>query len=290
MAAVAVVLWVLATLFWWAFAFMPLPSEPAPWLAAARAACFDTGASGLPGAAGWLLLALAPVSSLTAILALWGREVPALLRRAARDPWGRGLLVVAALVVIVEGGWVSAKLGAAWHAASGERTAASGTGTMPVDYPRDATAAADFTLVDQHGAALALGDLRGRAVLLTFVFGHCASLCPVVVETVKRAVRDDAASVGLLVTLDPWRDTPSTLPAIARQWNLPPRIHVLSSRRADDVLGVARAYAVPFQRDEATGEIAHPGLVFVIDPHGRRAFTVNNPSSTWLRQALARLD
>jgi cytochrome oxidase Cu insertion factor (SCO1/SenC/PrrC family) len=125
--------------------------------------------------------------------------------------------------------------------------------------------------------------------VLTFVFAHCASLCPVLVETVKRAVEGDARTAVLLVTLDPWRDTPSALPALARDWRLPPSAHVLSARSADDVVRVTRAYAVPFARDEATGDVAHPGLVFVVDASGRLAYTFNNPPAAWLRQAVSRV-
>ena len=36
------VLWLGATLLWWGFAFMPLPSAPPEWLTAARVACFGS--------------------------------------------------------------------------------------------------------------------------------------------------------------------------------------------------------------------------------------------------------
>ena len=289
MAAFALVLWLVATLFWWAFAFMPLPLAPPPWLAAARHACFDTTVSGLPGAAGWLLLTLAPLLLLAVILALWGGEVRALLRRAPRAPLGRVAIVVLAVVLAVEGTWVAGKLRTAWRIAYVE-SAAGTVDELPSDYPRGSGPAAGFTLVDHHGLPVGLGDLRGRPVVLTFVFAHCASLCPVVVETVKRAVEDDLRATALLVTLDPWRDTPSTLPTIARQWRLPPSVRLLSARNADDVVRVARAYGVPFTRDERTGDITHPGLVFMVDARGRLAYAFNNPPAAWLRQALARLD
>jgi cytochrome oxidase Cu insertion factor (SCO1/SenC/PrrC family) len=46
---------------------------------------------------------------------------------------------------------------------------------------------------------------------------------------------------------------------------------------------------VPFTRDERTGDIAHPGLVFLVDADGRLAYTFSNPSPAWLREALRRL-
>jgi cytochrome oxidase Cu insertion factor (SCO1/SenC/PrrC family) len=288
MPAFAVVLWLGATLFWWAFAFMPLPSAPPEWLAAARVACFGVTAHGLPAASGWLLLVLAPVMLLAVIIAVWGHEVTGLLRRTARGRAGRSLAAALAVVVLVEGTWVSAKIRTAWRMATPE--ASADVGELPRDYPRQLAMAADFTLVDQHGATITLGRFRGHAVIVTFVFSHCASLCPVVVETVKRVGRDAMPVEILLVTLDPWRDTPSALATIARQWGLPAHAHLLSSGKAEEVVSVARAYGVPFQRDDLTGDIAHPGLVFVVDAQGRLAYTFNSPPVAWLRQALARLD
>jgi cytochrome oxidase Cu insertion factor (SCO1/SenC/PrrC family) len=288
-AALALVLWIVAGLFWWAFAFMPLPLAPPPWLGAARAACFGTTASGLPDAAGWLLLAVAPVTLLAGILAVWGREVRALLRSAPRTPVGRAAIVLLAVAVAVEGTWVGAKIRTAWRITDVEAAVAGVAAELPRDYPRGTAAAADFTLVDHHGARVTLSAFRGRPVVLTFVFAHCATLCPALVETAKRAVDGDGRAVLLLVTLDPWRDTPSALPAIARQWRLPASAHLLSARNAGTVTDVARAYVVPFNRDEATGDIAHPAVVFVVDADGRLAYAFNNPPAAWLRQALARL-
>ena len=76
MPAFAVVLWLGATLFWWAFAFMPLPSAPPEWLTAARVACFGATVHGLPAASGWLLLVLAPVMLLAVIIAIAAKSMP----------------------------------------------------------------------------------------------------------------------------------------------------------------------------------------------------------------------
>jgi cytochrome oxidase Cu insertion factor (SCO1/SenC/PrrC family) len=119
------------------------------------------------------------------------------------------------------------------------------------------------------------------------VFAHCQTLCPFIVATLKQGAPDDAEI--LLVTLDPWRDTPSSLGAIAARWELPARFHVLSARGVDDVTRVAAAYGVTAARDERTGDITHPGLVFVIDRDGRLAYTFDNPPAAWIREAFGRL-
>ena len=284
--ALLLALWLTSTLVWWAFAFMPLPSEPPAWLTAARVACFGPMETGLPGAAGWMMLVLAPLSFLVAIVVLWGSELPSSLRQAARRRAGQGLFAVLALAAIVEGVWVAQRVQAAW-AVTAWSPGPLDDAALPEAYPRQTAPAPRFTLVDQHGAAVSLASLRGRPVVLTFVFAHCQTMCPFIVATLKRAAPEGAEV--LLVTLDPWRDTPSSLAGIARQWELPAAFHVLSSRTASDVLHVAEAYGVSFQRNDKTGDIVHPGLVFLIDADGRLAYTFNNPPAAWVREGLQRL-
>jgi protein SCO1/2 len=279
-------LWLTSTLVWWAFAFMPLPSEPPAWLTAARVACFGLMETGLPGAAGWMMLVLAPLSFLVAIVVLWGSELPSSLRQAARRRSGQGLFAVLVLAAIVEGVWVAQRVQAAWAVTAWSPNPLDDT-ALPEAYPRQTAAAPHFTLIDQHGAAVSLASLRGRPVVLTFVFAHCQTMCPFIVATLKRAAPEGAEV--LLVTLDPWRDTPSSLAGIARQWELPAAFHVLSSRTSSDVLSVAEAYGVSSQRDDKTGDIVHPGLVFLIDADGRLGYTFNNPPAAWLREGLQRL-
>ena len=284
--ALLVVLWLLSLAVWWGFAFMPLPSEPPEWLTAARYACFGTMEDGWPEAYGWMLLVLAPGSFLVAIGVLWGSEIGPSLRALSRSHVGRALLAVIAVALAVEGVWVGRKLVAA-RAVAEATQAVTDDGALPAHYPRGTAPAHDFSLVDQEGTMVSLAALRGRPVVVTFVFGHCQTMCPMIVETLKRVPPGGGLAV-LLVSLDPWRDTPAALPAIARGWQLPAHVRVLTARRPADALAAADAYGVAYERNERTGDITHPGLVFVIDGDGRLAYTFNNPSTTWIRQALAR--
>ena len=268
---------------------MPLPSAPPEWLTAARSACFGSIESGVPAAWGFMLLVLAPASFLVAIVVLWGSELAASVRAVARLRLGQCLLAALAVALVVEATWVTAKLRTARAVASWDQGLHDPGAALPPEYPRQTAVAPELGLVDQHGRRISLASFRGRPVVLTFVFGHCQTLCPLVVETIKRAQPGAAPSEVLLVTLDPWRDTPSALPAMARQWKIPENFHVLSSKSADAVLSVARAYQVPFERNETSGDIVHPGLVFLIDAENRLAYTFNNPPTAWVREGLARL-
>jgi protein SCO1/2 len=143
---------------------------------------------------------------------------------------------------------------------------------LPSTYPRLDRPAPDLGLVDQHGEVLELGALRGRPALVTFAFGHCESVCPAVVRQVLDArERSDAAPAVVVVTLDPWRDTPASLPRVARHWRVDEGAFLLSGE-VGDVNRVLDAWNVARKRNESTGEVIHPPLVYVLDATGRIAY------------------
>jgi len=286
--ALVLVLWLVSTVLWWGFAFMPLSSTPPEWLSAARAACFGSAESGLPAPYGWMLLVLAPASFLVGIFVLWGSELGASVRSVARSPLGTCVFALIAAALLAEGVWVSAKVRAGLAVAAWDQ-GVQDTSDLPATYPRQVAQAPDFALVDQDGEKVSLSRFKGKRVLLTFVFAHCQTMCPLLVQNIKQASSGAPPSEVLMVTLDPWRDTPSSLPGIARRWDVPKHFHILSSTSVAEVLSVVDAYGVPIERNEKSGDITHPGLVFLIDAQGRLAYTFNNPPAAWIREGLDRL-
>ena len=116
---------------------------------------------------------------------------------------------------------------------------------------------------------MSLEEFRGQVVLVGFVYGHCQTLCPVTAQEVLRAARmASSAPVVVLVTLDPWRDTPARLAALAQTWNLGPDQYLLGGTPAEVEAALDR-WEVTRTRDSRTGEIVHSGLVRVVDRTGR---------------------
>lgn len=278
----------LVTAAWWALALAPV-ADPPPWLAAARAVCFGATPTGLPDTYGWLLLVLAPGSMLAGIFAVWGRDI-ALALRWRGQRWGaRTATVVAALALSAGLVWAGARVAEGLAIAKtdyGPETAER----LPAGYPRLDRPLPEFRLVDQHGEVVTADTLRGRVTLLTFAFAHCATVCPVIVRTARSATArlGGTAPDLLIVTLDPWRDTPSRLAQIHRDWELPAAARVLSGDVAA-VTAALDAFGVPWRRDAATGDVAHPPLVYLVDREGRIAYGFNNPSPEWLVEAATRL-
>ena len=113
-------------------------------------------------------------------------------------------------------------------------------------------------------------------MLVTFAYAHCETVCPVIVRDVLSAQAALSTSrvkpAVMIVTLDPWRDTPSRLPAIARDWQLPANDAWMLGGDPARVEAALTSWNVARSRDERTGEVTHPSLVFVVDARGRIAF------------------
>ncbi len=282
-------LWTLTTAGWWGFAFAPIPVVSQDWLEAARVACFGQMESGLPDASGWILLVLAPLSFLIAIAFAWGHHVGESLQWLARLPAGRALLLAVGLAFGWHINWVGEKIYQGQKLAKISYENLSGE-DLPENYAILDKPAPRFELIDQNGAPQSLDGLRGRTLIVTFAFAHCKTICPAIVAQSTRILRDlDPDSTRLLIiTLDPWRDTPRALASMAAKWNLPPSAHVLSGeiKKVTDTL---TAFNVPWQRDEKTGDIAHPSLTYVIQPNGRIAYGFSNAPMTWIIQGAKRV-
>ncbi len=138
---------------------------------------------------------------------------------------------------------------------------AIGEDVPPVNRP-----AAPLGLVDQRGDTITLERFRGRPLLVAFVYAHCTTVCPVIVKEATDAQRRLHAAL-VLVTLDPLRDTPARLPALAAAWALGPDAHVLSGAPGD-VERVLNAWEIPRARNPQTGEITHAASIHVVDREG----------------------
>lgn len=269
----------LVTAAWWSLALWPLPGDAPLWIARTRSVCFGTSGTGLPDAAGWMLLLGQPLMMGLMLMAIsGGTTLQESLAGVARSRSGRtGLRVVATLGVV-------ALLGATIRVASGYGLVGSppdaSTAVLPADYPRLDRPAPSLGLVDQHGDTVRVEQFRGHPLLVTFAYAHCETVCPLLVQEVLRARRALASSdpAVLVVTVDPWRDVPSRLPAIAALWRLPEH-GVLASGDTATVLAALDRWGVPHLRDARTGAVTHPNMVYVVDRDGRIAYAVTGDAS-----------
>ena len=136
-------------------------------------------------------------------------------------------------------------------------------------------AAPDFALVDQDAKPVSLAALRGKAVLLDFIFTQCPGPCPILTG-IHAQVREglsesESARVHFVsITLDPARDNPPTLRAYAAARKIDTAGWTFATGPVADVDAVVRAYGVGAVRTPS-GEIEHTVATFLIDADGRIA-------------------
>ncbi len=263
------------TAAWFALALWPEGGATPDWVARTREVCFRPGDDGLPDAGGWLTLTGPPISLLLVLVLGWGGALRGGLGRLAGRTAGRaGLAAVTALSVV---GLVAigVRVAGAAPGPGGDGVGLAGGPPAPAPAVALDRAAPPLELVDQLGELRSLASLEGRTVLVTVAFGLCRSICPAVVREVLAARRRLAGTgtpaAALIVTLDPWRDTPSRLPHLARSWKLDDASWVLGGS-VEAVERTLDAWSVTRSRDLSNGDLIHPWLVYVVDPAGRLAY------------------
>ena len=255
---------VVITVAWWALALWPAGAVEPLWLARTRAACFGSVPGGLPDAGGWILLIGEPLGLIAMLVVGWRRALRRDFRWLAAHPAAALTAVVAAVIALGTIGTLAVKatyLRAALRAVPPE----IGGALQRMDQ-----AAPSVVLIDQFGRTVSLADFRGKTTLLTFAYGHCLTVCPTIVHELQAERRRlNRANVSLVVvTTDPWRDTPDRLPTIAAHWGLGSDDLVLSGdvrdvERALDALGVGR------RRNDRTGDVEHASTAMILDVNGR---------------------
>jgi protein SCO1/2 len=151
--------------------------------------------------------------------------------------------------------------------------AATGCGDPPlVGTDLGGRSAPDFRLTDQTGRPVALADLGGKAVALTFLYSTCPDTCPLMAAKLRQVheqLGGDAANVELVViSVDPERDTVEQLAAFTRTMGMEGRWRFLTGPR--QALGpVWAAYGIGVLPGPG-GTIGHTDALFVLDRQGRQ--------------------
>ena len=163
-----------------------------------------------------------------------------------------------------------AVLGAGPHGSPGQHASVA----PPVRMLRTqvATKTPDSVLTDQDGRRFALRDLRGKAVLVSFVYTSCPDVCPVmfhvVTEVQKRVQAEghgDVASV--FVTTDPEIDSPEVLKTFAVRRSVDFSATTLLTGKPDELQAVWSAFGVKVKR-LGRGLVDHSPLTVLIDTRG----------------------
>jgi protein SCO1/2 len=157
---------------------------------------------------------------------------------------------------------------------TGEAGSAGSSGTIGgLAAVRDA--APDFELTDQGGEKLALADLRGKLVVLDFIYSSCPGPCPVLTSshvTLQRMLPPElrARTRFVSISLDPIRDTPMALRQYGESRGADLTGWYFLTGDPEKVAAVVKAFGVGSLR-RPDGEIDHLVATFLIDGEGRIA-------------------
>jgi protein SCO1/2 len=135
--------------------------------------------------------------------------------------------------------------------------------------------APDFSLIDQNGDVLGLSDLRGKAIVLDFIFTNCPGPCPILTGThvqLQRSLPPDLrdATHFVSITIDPKRDDPEALRNYAKARGVDPSDWSFLGGAPDEVEAVVGAYGIAVLGG-SHGEMNHQLATYLIGPDGRIA-------------------
>jgi protein SCO1 len=128
-------------------------------------------------------------------------------------------------------------------------------------------------LIDQHGDPFALGQLRGKTVVLNFIFTHCPGICPLQTQALRRVsaalpepVRERVRFVS--VSVDPERDTPSELALFAAKHGVDQERWTFVTGREHELRALAESYAAQVLPTGA-GPLDHRTEIRLINADGQ---------------------
>ena len=132
--------------------------------------------------------------------------------------------------------------------------------------------APEFTLTSQDRAQVALKDMRGKVVAVTFIYTFCVDTCPILTPMMSFIQDQLGADFGtkiafVSITVDPERDSPEVLKEYAQAFGANLAGWSFLTGSWDAIRDVTRRYGV-FASKSADGNVDHTFLTSIIDRRG----------------------
>ena len=130
-----------------------------------------------------------------------------------------------------------------------------------------------FALTAADGTAITEQNYRGKWLVIYFGYTFCPDVCPTTLMDIAGALDAlglcAAAVQGLFITIDPKRDTPSTLTEYLKSFD--PRIVGLTGTPAQIALA-AKSFHVFYERqdtDDSNYVYDHSTFIYLVNPDGK---------------------
>lgn len=136
--------------------------------------------------------------------------------------------------------------------------------------------APDFTLTTQDEKSLRFSDLKGKVLLVGFIFTTCSGTCPATThrmaliqdELKRRGDLKDGKVQLLSITLDPARDNPAALRRYMQLYDIDGKHWTFLTGKNEDVKKVIADWGM-WTKPAADGQLDHPSRIFLVDRQGR---------------------
>jgi protein SCO1/2 len=126
--------------------------------------------------------------------------------------------------------------------------------------------AEEFGLRDEDGRTVRLRDMRGKPVVVTFLYTTCRDTCPLTAQQIRQALDDLGHDVPVVaVSVDPANDTPQRAKAFSLEQGLTGRMRWVLGTSAQ-LQRLWRAYGVAPQ----TSIAEHSASTVLLDASGRQ--------------------
>jgi protein SCO1/2 len=139
----------------------------------------------------------------------------------------------------------------------------------------------DFTLRNQDGESVSAASLRGKPVVVAFIYSHCRDVCPAQVQSIRGALDDlghDMPVIG--VSVDPANDTSASAKQFLLKQSMTGRMDFLLGSRAQ-LEPLWNAFGIAPQ----TKGRDHSSYTVIVDAQGRQR--IGFPASELTPRGLA---
>lgn len=250
-----------------------------------RVWCFsyDPQTGSMQWSAAWILLT-EPLILQGIILLLWRNSLWNLVRFRRRELMPQCLAALTTVLLIA---------GSFLWMAKADAAAAETAPPFPAERIRVALKPPPIDLINQHGSRVSLTDYRGQVVLLTGIYSTCGTACPMIMFQAKEVIEglseDERDQLTVMaISLDPEGDSLTSMARAAAGYRMDVPLFQFLNGDPEEVNQILDGLSIARTRNEATGQIDHANMYFLIDKQGRIAyrFTLSDRHQSWLEEAL----
>jgi protein SCO1/2 len=132
--------------------------------------------------------------------------------------------------------------------------------------------APEFALTNLDGKRLALKQLRGKVLAITFIFASCTDTCPLLTAKMvglqKRLGSDFGSKVYFVsISVDPERDTPEVLKRYAEAYKANTAGWAFLTGTQGEIRDVSKRYGI-YSKKTPRGDVDHTFLTSLVDQSG----------------------